>query len=132
MKQDMTSALAAPGSIVPATAQRSVFQTADLFCADDLDDSDLAGLFPTDHRHAEFRDGRLRSFFCGRDSHHIVLKSKELAVARPHGHLLRSGKGFSPDSELMSCTRTHRAFLFRNWHWETPARESCFPEFGIV
>src|SRR4029079_18065197 len=36
------------------------------------------------------------------DARHVVLKAKELAVARPHGQILRSGQDLMPDGETLS------------------------------
>jgi cellobiose phosphorylase len=83
---------------------RSLFQTATLFAAKDFDESDIHKHFPGDFRHEEFDGPRRLSFFVGDDSRHVVLKSKELAIARPHGHIMRSGPGLMPDAEVMSCT----------------------------
>jgi cellobiose phosphorylase len=39
---------------------------------------------------AEPAERRILSFFCGADTH-VVTRAKEATVARPHGHILRSG-----------------------------------------
>ena len=48
-------------------------------------------------------DGRLLSFFTG-ERRHVVLKAKELQVLRPHGHILRSGSGLTPDEAGLTST----------------------------
>lgn len=98
----MRPAPAAAGDAVrPA---RSVLQSADVLPALDLDAADLARLFPPPEarRHVESADGRLMSFFHGDDAAHVVLRAKELAVARPHGHIVRAGPGLSPDAPVLS------------------------------
>jgi 1,2-beta-oligoglucan phosphorylase len=47
--------------------------------------------------------GELLSFFRGERSH-VVLKTKELQVLRPHGHLLRSGGSLVPDESALTST----------------------------
>jgi CRISPR-associated protein Csx3 len=54
--------------------------------------TDWAAWFPGARRHPETdARGRLLSFFHGPDTH-VVSRDKETLVARPHGHILRSGK----------------------------------------
>jgi len=81
-----------------------LFQTAALYEVKDFDESDIRKHFPGDLRHEEFDGGQRLSFFFGDDSGHVALKSKEMALVRPHGHIMRSGQGLSPDAEVMSCT----------------------------
>jgi 1,2-beta-oligoglucan phosphorylase len=88
----------------PPLRARSFFQEAPLFDAADLGEDDIQTLFHGPFRHEEFADSRRHSFFYGHDSRHVVFKSKELALARPHGHIMRSGQGLMPDAEVMSCT----------------------------
>ena len=83
---------------------RTLFQTASLFVARDLNENEIHHLFPGEYRHEEFQGAERHSFFCGNNSRHIVLKSKEISLLRSHGHILRSGQGLMPDAELMSCT----------------------------
>ena len=66
--------------------------------------ADLAAWFPTPHRHLE-RDaaGRVLSFFCGRDTH-VVTREKEALVARPHGHVLRTGRADWIDDDQFGLT----------------------------
>ena len=61
--------------------------------------------FPGRRRHEEFAgDGTLLSFFGG-DATHVVARDKEAAVARPHGHILRSGdwRWIDPDQFGTTC-----------------------------
>jgi len=60
--------------------------------------------FPGTRRHEE-RDaaGRLLSFFHG-DSTHVVSREKESAIARPHGHILRSGSAMWIDDDQFGVT----------------------------
>ncbi len=54
-------------------------------------DAECAKWFPGAHRHEERSpDGALLSFFSDRDTH-VVTRTKEGTIARPHGHILRSG-----------------------------------------
>ena len=51
----------------------------------------------------EREDGRTLSFFVG-DCSHVVLKAKEQSVLRPHGHILRTGNGLTPDEASLTST----------------------------
>jgi 1,2-beta-oligoglucan phosphorylase len=91
------------GLVRPPHRARSFFQEAPLFEAAELGEDEIHRLFRGPLRHEEFAESRRQSFFYGPDSRHVVLKSKELALARPHGHIMRSGLGLMPDAEVMSC-----------------------------
>lgn len=47
-------------------------------------------------------DGTPWAWSCGDD--HVVLAAKELAVLRPHGHVLRTGAGLAPDPGCLTTT----------------------------
>jgi 1,2-beta-oligoglucan phosphorylase len=68
----------------------------------DLTDTEVEQLFP--RRQEEERDGdALLSFFT--DSYeHVVLKSKELRVERPHGHILMGGHYTGGKEETITTT----------------------------
>lgn len=87
---DWVGAAPADGFASPEMA-RSPFLSAPMVAGDDLGDDGAARHFPAPWRHVE-RDatGRLQSFFAGAETH-VVTRAKEAAVARPHGHILRSG-----------------------------------------
>jgi 1,2-beta-oligoglucan phosphorylase len=86
------------------TPARSVFETSELFQAEDFDETDIRARFRGRLRHEEF-DGRRRlSFFCGAGSRHVALKAKEIVIARPHGHIMRAGRGVLPDAPVLSCS----------------------------
>jgi cellobiose phosphorylase len=102
--EEMASAPADSDKTSTAKTARGVFQSADLYEAEEFDESDIQTYFPGPLRHEEFDGSRRLSFFCDPDSRHVVLKAKEVAVARPHGHIMRSGRGLLPDAEVMSCT----------------------------
>ena len=69
----------------------------------DLDAAEIHAWFGSALRHPEREDGRLLSFFTGRQSH-VVLRAKELMVLRPHGHLLRTGGSLAPDESALTST----------------------------
>lgn len=76
---------------VPGASCRSVFTTAPWFAADAPTETDLQAWFPGEHRHVERDDTRsVLSFFHGPGTH-VITRAKERLVARPHGHILRSG-----------------------------------------
>jgi hypothetical protein len=68
----------------------SLFCSAPLLDALELNEADIIELFGENLREAERENGRLLSFFSG-DRGHVALKAKELAILRPHGHILRTG-----------------------------------------
>lgn len=79
------------------------FSTAPLVDALQLSDAEITKLFGKDLRETEREEGRLLSFFVG-DRSHVVLKAKELKVLRPHGHILRTGSGLTPDEAALTST----------------------------
>jgi 1,2-beta-oligoglucan phosphorylase len=88
-------------SLAPA---RTLFSTAPLLNAHDLDARALDALFGAKRRHEE-RDaqGGLLSFFHDDDAH-VVLRAKEALVKRAHGHILRSGSALEPDEAALTST----------------------------
>jgi cellobiose phosphorylase len=92
-----------PASTANPRPAESLFTGAPLLESLPLDESAVAAYFPGASRHAEREDGALLSFFTGKRSH-VVLKSKELKVLRPHGHLLRSGGAWIPDESALTST----------------------------
>ncbi|HVU36221.1 MAG TPA: hypothetical protein VHE61_22475 [Opitutaceae bacterium] len=89
------SAAAAPTatSTDRPTAPASLLTTAPWLHGDEPSVADLAAWFPGGHRHVERTpDGRILSFFTGSQTH-VATRAKEARVARPHGHILRSGDG---------------------------------------
>jgi 1,2-beta-oligoglucan phosphorylase len=98
------SAVRQEDSPSPVGTRRSVFQTSELYRADELDAEDVEEYWPGQRRHEEIWDGRLASFFYGEDSRHVVLAAKERDSVRPHGHIMRAGVGLRPDSEVLSTT----------------------------
>jgi cellobiose phosphorylase len=69
----------------------------------ELTETEIVELFGENLREAERENGRLLSFFSG-DRSHVALKSKELRVLRPHGHILRTGGGLIPDEVALTST----------------------------
>lgn len=69
----------------------SLFQSAPWQHGAEVGEGELQQWFPAARRHEEFdAQHRLLSFFCGEQTH-VVLRAKEAAIARPHGHILRNG-----------------------------------------
>ena len=110
------AALALPEARAPAWSDdadevvapaRTLFSSAPLLSVHDLDAGELDTLFSASRRHEERDDaGTLLSFFHGPQhaSAHVVLRAKELAVKRPHGHILRSGNALEPDEASLTST----------------------------
>ena len=90
-----------PSAVSPAA---SLFSTAPLLPAVDLDEAALDAVFGSERRHVE-RDasGRVLGFFRGVDAH-VALRAKELAVLRPHGQILRTGTLSVPDESALTST----------------------------
>jgi len=81
----------------------SLFSMAPLLEARDLTAAGIAALFGTRLRELEREDGRPLSFFVGERSH-VALRAKELIVLRPHGQILRTGGGLTPDEAALTST----------------------------
>lgn len=82
----------------------SLFVTSHWAHGDRLREEDWRRRFPGDLRHEErSADGTLLAFFHGADSH-VVSREKEAVVARPHGHILRSGAWTWIDNEQFGTT----------------------------
>ncbi len=92
---------ARPHAVPPAA---SLFATAPLLETLNLNDAEIADQYGAELREVE-RDeaGHLLSFFIG-ERRHVALKAKELAVLRPHGHILRTGRGLTPDETALAST----------------------------
>jgi len=87
--------------------EKNLFDTSEFMPVEDLQDQELEEFFGSERRFSETKDGKLLSFFCGQNNH-VVLRSKEIAVDRPHGHIMQAQAGFSPDENIVSTT----AFAF--------------------
>lgn len=83
----------------PAT----LFSVHPLLTSLDLSEAEITGLFGYDRRHVEQEHDALLSFFT-RVNRHVVLKAKELRVLRPHGHIIRTGEGLTPDEASLTST----------------------------
>jgi cellobiose phosphorylase len=93
------------GHIHETVPVRSLLQDAPLLAAAGLDDAEIARLYPNRDLE-ECIDGRLLSFFVpgGFQNRHVVLRDKELLVARRHGAILRSGQNMLPDENTLAAT----------------------------
>ena len=90
-------------SRTPRPRSAGLFDAPVLFESQDLGQADLERFFGSEWRHVERRQGRLLSFFHGRQQH-VVLKAKELLMERPTGHIMRSGRDLLPSDEILSVT----------------------------
>jgi len=81
----------------------SLFASAPILEALDLEETEIRAFFGDAPRHEEREDGQLLSFFTS-DMSHVVFNAKELKVLRPHGHLLRSGGPLTPDESALTST----------------------------
>jgi 1,2-beta-oligoglucan phosphorylase len=83
----------------------SVFVGAGWLHGDPPQEADWTRWFPGPRRHEERdEDGVLLSFFHADDTH-VVSRAKEATVARPHGHILRSGdwRWIDPEQFGLTC-----------------------------
>ena len=87
-----------------ASAATNLFVGAPTLQAIELDAAALERCFGAERRHVE-RDaeGRVQSFFIG-ESSHVALRAKELAVLRPHGMVMRTGRLLVPDESALTST----------------------------
>jgi cellobiose phosphorylase len=108
----ITEILALPEAKPQAGAKQSgdasnvatLFSSAPILDALDLDSDSLQALFGSQRRQEELDEhGKPLSFFYNTDRH-VVLRSKELKVQRPHGHLLRTGRHITPDESALTST----------------------------
>lgn len=94
-----------PGPAEPCVPVRSLLQDAPVASALSLDAAAIGALYP-ERSHEERLDGQLASFFVADGVHnrHVVLRDKELLVARRHGTILRSGQGMLLDDATLCAT----------------------------
>lgn len=89
----------------------SLFSRSEVFMSEELAEDELKVLFGEQRRHSEIREGRLLSFFYGKNRH-VVLQSKELLAQRPCAHILKTGSRLNSDESIMSCScHMYGAFL---------------------
>lgn len=93
---------AAPAA--PATTPVGRFVTAPWVHGEVPTELELGAWFPEPRRHVETGPaGELWSFF-NADGTHVVTRSKEAEVARPHGHILRSGESLWLEPDHLGVT----------------------------
>jgi 1,2-beta-oligoglucan phosphorylase len=95
----MARSVEAPGTRPAAT----LFSARPLLTSLDLSEAEITVLFGSDRRQVEREHNDLLSFFTG-VFQHVVLKAKEVRVLRPHGHIIRTGKGLTPDEASLTST----------------------------
>ena len=87
----------------PSRPAATLFSAREPLRCRDLTEQEVASVWG-DRRHVERDDcGFLLSFFTG-DHGHVALREKELAVLRPHGHILRTGNSLVPDEAALTTT----------------------------
>jgi len=94
----------ADASIRPAPFSGTLFVDAPWIHGELPTAADWRAWFPGERRHEETdATGRILSFFHGAASH-VVSLDKEATVARPHGHVLRSGDASWIDDQQFGLT----------------------------
>ena len=97
-------AFTAPAGGKTDTDNSTLFSAAPLLHTSSLDTDELRRFFGSPWRHEEVDErGERLSFFHGADCH-VVLRTKEVRVQRPHGHLLRTGRHTTPDETALTST----------------------------
>jgi cellobiose phosphorylase len=92
------------GAVSSGTAPaQSLFSSAPLLAARELDEAELAAAFGSERREPEREGGALLSFFHGAHAH-VVLARKERAGLRPHGQIVRTGDALVPDEASLTST----------------------------
>lgn len=81
----------------------SIFTSSGLLSGEDLTNEELETFFGTDYRHAEYKDGKLLSFFY-EENNHVAFRLKEILCDRPHGHIIQAKSGYEPDESIVSTT----------------------------
>jgi CRISPR-associated protein Csx3 len=103
-KPGISSARPQPASSAIVQPTGSLFTTASWAHGAPPGEGDWAVWFPGGRRHEErASDGTLLSFF-QEDATHVVSRAKEAAIARPHGHILRSGDALWFDEKHFGLT----------------------------
>ncbi|SPD76082.1 conserved hypothetical protein [uncultured Desulfobacterium sp.] len=87
-------------SIRPAA---TLFSRSTLMQSMGLNRDEIEKIFGPGIREEEIVNGKLLSFFVGNYSH-VALKEKELAVLRPHMHIIRTGSRLTPDEGSLTST----------------------------
>lgn len=82
---------------------KSLFASAPWLKTLDLTDKETTAHFGSIRRQIEQKNSQILSFFSA-DRNHVVLRSKELIVLRPHGHILRTGSSLTPDEAALTST----------------------------
>ena len=91
-------------AIAPARSMASVFTSAPWLHGRRPEAAHLADWYPAPRRHQETdARGQLLSFFHGAETH-VALRDKEATIARPHGHILRSGEAAWNDDQQFGLT----------------------------
>ncbi|QGG57040.1 GH36-type glycosyl hydrolase domain-containing protein [Paenibacillus sp. B01] len=90
----------AQGQAIPKAALKAAIGSP--LSSPDMDLDEIRLRFP-ERSHEEWDGETLLSFFTP-EHEHIVLKSKELRVERPHGHILMAGHHLQMDGEMLTTT----------------------------
>lgn len=98
------AAAAVVASDAAAPAVRSLLVSAPLLAGRDLTEDELVDLGAGSVLQPErAADGSLLSYFTA-DATHVVSRAKELAVERPHGHVVKAGTDVAPNDNILSAT----------------------------
>lgn len=81
----------------------NLINTAAFFPVDDLTPGELKTYFGIKTSYEEYREDKILSFFTDYGSH-VVLKTKEKMVDRPHGHILQANTDLQPSEDIISVT----------------------------
>ena len=88
-----------------ANAPRSIFDLPAVVHGEPMDELALKKCHPGEWDLIERSPaGKLWSFFTGPEARHVVLRSKEAAMGKPHATILRSGAGIAPEPAQITTT----------------------------
>ncbi len=105
----------------PMETISSLFNTAPLFQAETLTETDINRLFKGKQRHVEKQNGTVYSFFYG-DGAYVSLKAKECILERGSGHITRSGIHMGPSDDTLSSAH----YAFGLFHAQTTIGNTAF------
>ncbi|VBB43774.1 conserved hypothetical protein [uncultured Paludibacter sp.] len=83
--------------------EQNLFETAPFFPSSDLTESEIEDYFGNELRLKETNENQLLSFFSSANKH-VILKTKETLVDRPHAHIMQANLAEVPTEETLSTT----------------------------
>lgn len=82
---------------------QNLFSSSEFFPSQDLNETEINQIYGGEKRFPEFNNGKLLSFFFGKNRH-VVLGEKDVLTYRPHGHIIQSNINLKQDDKIVSLT----------------------------